>query len=111
MLSDALINVCSKGLPDKELIKAIEDVIAKTRPYNHDAANLLDACDIKEADLKKSGTETAGTGTLSAQVELIEEEFPKREIAFLFATQNQMIQQVMHHPIGAMILRKIISEG
>ena len=74
----------------EELIQIIENKISEFRPFNHDASLPFDACGLKRG--KKAPN--LNLEKVSRMVEVLEQNFSKRDIAFMFVVLNRQINLV-----------------
>lgn len=65
-----------------EIIHLVENKIAEFKPFNHESERLNEACNI---NTQKNNIPNLDLGKLSLQVETLEQNFSKRDIAFMFA--------------------------
>lgn len=74
----------------EELIPILENKISEFRPFNHDASLPFDACGLKRG--KKAPN--LNLEKVSSMVEVLEQNFSKRDIAFMFVALNRQINLV-----------------
>ena len=80
-LHDVLLDNANAKLEDA--IMAIEHKISEFRSFRHEKENVFDALQINERSLKAPDLNLE---KLSQQVEVLEQNFSKREIAFMFVS-------------------------
>ena len=80
-LHDVLLDNANAKLEDA--IMAVEHKISEFRAFRHEKENVFDAIQIDERSLK---VPNLNLDKLSQQVEVLEQNFSKREIAFMFAS-------------------------
>ena len=80
-LHDVLLDNANAKLEDA--IMAIEHKISEFRAFRHEKENVFDAIQIDERSLK---VPNLNLDKLSQQVEVLEQNFSKREIAFMFVS-------------------------
>lgn len=71
-----------------EIIHFVENKIAEFKPFNHESEELSEACRI---NLQRNNIPNLDLGKLSLQVETLEQNFSKRDIAFMFAMLYKQI--------------------
>ena len=81
LLHDVLLDNANAKLEDA--IMAIEHKISEFKSFRHEKENVFDAVQIDEKDLK---VPNLNLDKLSQQVEVLEQNFSKREIAFMLAS-------------------------
>ena len=87
MLKEEILSICGLGLADDKMSQLIEKAIAKANPYRHDESSILDACNVRPGEI----TANIGGKKQSEVVEIIEDHFSKRELAFLVHTQIRKV--------------------
>ena len=80
-LHDVLLDNANAKLEDA--IMAVEHKISEFRAFRHEKENVFDAIQIDERSLK---VPNLNLDKLSQQVEVLEQNFSKREIAFMFVS-------------------------
>ena len=80
-LHDVLLDNTRSNL--EEIITAVEKEISSFKTFNHSEENVFKAIKINEKNLK---IPNLNLEKLSQQVEVLEQNFSKREIAFMFAS-------------------------
>ena len=80
-LHDVLLDNANAKLEDA--IMAIEHKISEFRSFKHEKENVFDAIQIEEKNRK---VPNLNLEKLSQQVEVLEQNFSKREIAFMFVS-------------------------
>ena len=80
-LHDVLLDNANAKLEDA--IMAVEHKISEFRAFRHEKENVFDAIQIEERSLK---VPNLNLDKLSQQVEVLEQNFSKREIAFMFVS-------------------------
>ena len=80
LLHDVLLDNADAKLED--VIMAIEHKISEFKSFRHEKENVFDAIQIDEKDLN---VPNLNLDKLSQQVEVLEQNFSKREIAFMLA--------------------------
>ena len=73
-----------------ELIPILENEISGFKPFNHDATTPFEACNIKKGKIAPN----LNLEKVSSMVEVIEETFSKRDIAFMLVALNRQINLV-----------------
>lgn len=81
LLHDVLLDNANAELEDA--IMAIEHKISEFKSFRHEKENVFDAIQIDEKNLK---VPNLNLEKLSQQVEVLEQNFSKREIAFMLAS-------------------------
>ena len=80
-LHDVLLDNANAKLEDA--IMAVEHKISEFKAFRHEKENVFDAIQIDERSLK---VPNLNLDKLSQQVEVLEQNFSKREIAFMFVS-------------------------
>ena len=80
-LHDVLLDNANAKLEDA--IMAVEHKISEFRAFRHEKENVFDAIQIEEKNRK---VPNLNLEKLSQQVEVLEQNFSKREIAFMFVS-------------------------
>ena len=80
-LHDVLLDNANAKLEDA--IMAVEHKISEFRSFKHEKENVFDAIQIEEKNRK---VPNLNLEKLSQQVEVLEQNFSKREIAFMFVS-------------------------
>ena len=74
----------------EELIQILENKISEFRPFNHDATIPFEACNIKKGKIAPN----LNYDRTSDIVEVLEQNFSKRDLAFMLAALNRQINLV-----------------
>jgi hypothetical protein len=67
-----------------QLIQVVETELAKWQPYDHTADSVTEACKVKKRTNDDIG-DRIGLLRVSQQIELIEKEYSKRELAYMIS--------------------------
>ena len=73
-----------------ELIPILENEISGFKPFNHDATTPFEACNIKKGKIAPN----LNYDRTSDTVEVLEQNFSKRDLAFMLAALNRQINLV-----------------
>ena len=82
----------NQSVPDVDLITALENFIASSKPYNHEEDSSLRGCGVeKPSPDKNAKLKNTDYSTLSEETELIESIFNKRELAYLVVSSKKQL--------------------
>ena len=82
----------NQSAPDVDLITALENFIASSKPYNHEEDSSLRGCGVEKPSPDKfAKLKDTNCSTLSEEAELIESIFNKRELAYLVVSSKKQL--------------------
>ena len=95
-LLDVLLD--NQSISDSELILKIERIISESKPYNHKASEIQEACRITDIASSENNSRdfSALVGpfkTISSRIEVVESMFTKRELSFLLIENLRKVEK------------------